>query len=92
MPNANGHGPWPESPRSARASAFAPSPRAITARTSNTSADASAGLPYDVPMLNVGDRAPAFTAEDNDGNTVRLEDLRGKFVVLYFFPKAFTFG
>lgn len=43
-------------------------------------------------MLNVGDRAPAFTAEDNDGNTVRLEDLRGKFVVLYFFPKAFTFG
>lgn len=43
-------------------------------------------------MLQVGQRAPTFTAEDTGGNRVRSEDLRGRFVVLYFFPKAFTFG
>lgn len=44
------------------------------------------------PMLKVLDRAPDFTSETADGKTVRLSDLRGKHVVLFFFPKAFTKG
>ena len=38
--------------------------------------------------LNVGDTAPDFTIPDQDGNPVTLSDLRGKPVVLYFYPKA----
>jgi peroxiredoxin Q/BCP len=38
-------------------------------------------------MLAVGNLAPAFALEDQDGNVVRLEDLRGKRnVVLVFYP------
>ena len=43
-------------------------------------------------MLNIGDKAPAFSAEDQDGNTIRLADLKGKSVVLYFYPKDMTPG
>ncbi len=43
-------------------------------------------------MLKVGDRAPDFTAKATDGREIRLSELRGKNVVLYFFPKAFTTG
>lgn len=43
-------------------------------------------------MLKPGDVAPDFTATTTDGRTLRLADLRGKKVVLYFFPKAFTTG
>lgn len=43
-------------------------------------------------MLNVGDAAPPFEAKTTRGDSIRLEDLRGRYVVLYFFPKAFTSG
>ena len=43
-------------------------------------------------MLKVGDRIPEFTAQTADGKTIRSAELRGKHVVLYFFPKAFTTG
>lgn len=43
-------------------------------------------------MLKEGDKAPDFTAKDQDGRTVRLSDLRGKRVVLYFYPKDDTPG
>lgn len=43
-------------------------------------------------MLNVGDPAPDFEAVDHRGRTVRLRDLRGKKVVLWFYPKADTPG
>ncbi|MBL7987768.1 MAG: thioredoxin-dependent thiol peroxidase [Chlorobi bacterium] len=43
-------------------------------------------------MLNVGDIAPDFTAEDQDGNTHRLKQYRGQTVVLYFYPKDLTSG
>lgn len=43
-------------------------------------------------MLNVGDTAPDFTVTDHLGRTVRLSDLRGKNVVLWFYPKADTPG
>lgn len=43
-------------------------------------------------MLEPGDRAPQFTLPDQDGNPVALKDLRGKPVVIYFYPKDFTGG
>ena len=43
-------------------------------------------------MLKPGDPAPDFEVLDNKRNTVRLRDLRGKKVVLWFYPKADTPG
>jgi thioredoxin-dependent peroxiredoxin len=43
-------------------------------------------------MLNRGDAAPDFTLPDQHGNAVTLSELRGKTVVLYFYPKADTPG
>jgi peroxiredoxin Q/BCP len=41
----------------------------------------------------VGDKAPAFTAQDQDGKTVKLSDFAGKQAVLvYFYPKDDTPG
>jgi len=42
--------------------------------------------------LNVGDKAPDFSASDQDGKVVKLSALRGKKVVLYFYPKDMTPG
>ena len=36
--------------------------------------------------LNEGDKAPAFKAKDENGNTVQLKDFIGKKVILYFYP------
>ena len=43
-------------------------------------------------MLKEGDKAPDFTTTDQNGNTVKLSDLKGKRVVLYFYPKDDTPG
>ena len=40
----------------------------------------------------VGDRAPAFTLLDQDGEKVKLTDLKGRKVLVYFYPKADTPG
>ena len=42
--------------------------------------------------LRVGDPAPSFEARNDKGETVRLGDLKGKRVVLYFYPKDDTPG
>jgi peroxiredoxin Q/BCP len=42
--------------------------------------------------LKEGDKAPAFTAVDQNGKTISLEDFKGKKVVLYFYPKDDTPG
>ena len=42
--------------------------------------------------LEPGDKAPDFTLPDQHGNPVSLSGLRGKTVVLYFYPKADTPG
>lgn len=42
--------------------------------------------------LNVGDPAPDFTIPDQDGKPVTLSALKGRRVILYFFPKADTPG
>jgi peroxiredoxin Q/BCP len=43
-------------------------------------------------MLRTGSHAPTFVAKDHLGNDVSLVDLRGKTVVLWFYPKADTPG
>lgn len=43
-------------------------------------------------MLAEGDRAPNFTLPDQNGDKVKLSDLKGETVVLYFYPKANTSG
>ena len=43
-------------------------------------------------MIEPGQTAPDFELPDHDGNPVRLSDLRGGLVVLYFYPKADTPG
>ena len=42
--------------------------------------------------LSAGTLAPDFSLSDQDGNPVRLSDLRGKKVLIYFYPKAMTPG
>lgn len=42
--------------------------------------------------LTVGTQAPDFTTKDQDGKEVKLSDLKGKKVVLYFYPKDMTPG
>ena len=42
--------------------------------------------------LKVGDIAPDFTLKASDGQTYTLSKLKGKTVVLAWFPKAFTGG
>jgi peroxiredoxin Q/BCP len=41
-------------------------------------------------MIETGQQAPDFELPDQDGNPVKLSELRGKRVVLYFYPKADT--
>ena len=43
-------------------------------------------------MLEIGMKAPEFTLNDKDGNSVSLSDFLGKKVVLYFYPKDNTPG
>ncbi len=43
-------------------------------------------------MLKVGDKAPDFDAKDQNGDSVKLKDFRGKRVVLFFYPKDDTPG
>ncbi len=42
--------------------------------------------------LKIGDPAPDFTLPDQDGQPVRLSDLRGRQVIVYFYPKDDTPG
>ena len=43
-------------------------------------------------MINEGQKAPDFTAKDQDGNEISLSQFAGKKVVLYFYPKDSTPG
>ncbi|WP_036153737.1 thioredoxin-dependent thiol peroxidase [Maribacter forsetii] len=42
--------------------------------------------------LKVGDKVPSFSAKDQDGNTIKLEDYSGKKLIVFFYPKASTPG
>ena len=43
-------------------------------------------------LLNVGDSAPPFSLSNQDSKTISLSDLKGKYVVLWFYPRADTPG
>jgi peroxiredoxin Q/BCP len=43
-------------------------------------------------VLSEGDKAPSFTLPDQRGEKVKLSDLKGETVVLYFYPRADTPG
>jgi peroxiredoxin Q/BCP len=49
-------------------------------------------LPASAQDLKVGDQAPNFTLQGSDGKTHTLAQLKGHWVVLAWFPKAFTGG
>lgn len=57
-----------------------------------TTKGSSAPAPVTRPAPAVGSAAPAFSLPADDGSTVTLADLRGKNVVLYFYPKDDTPG
>jgi len=42
--------------------------------------------------MDVNDKAPEFTLPDQNGDEISLKDLRGKWIVLYFYPRADTPG
>ena len=42
--------------------------------------------------IDINDKAPDFTLPDQNGEEISLKDFRGKFVVLYFYPRADTPG
>jgi thioredoxin-dependent peroxiredoxin len=42
--------------------------------------------------MDINDKAPEFTLPDQNGEAVALKDFRGRYVVLYFYPRADTPG
>jgi thioredoxin-dependent peroxiredoxin len=46
----------------------------------------------DMAAVSVGDQAPAFSRPNQDGTTVSLADFAGKYVLLWWYPKADTPG
>lgn len=42
--------------------------------------------------IKIGDQAPNFEVNDQDGNLIKLSDFKGKKVILYFYPKDNTPG
>ena len=45
-----------------------------------------------MPLLEVGTKAPDFTLNDQNEEQVSLADFAGKWVILYFYPRAMTPG
>jgi len=43
-------------------------------------------------MLKENDKAPQFTVPDQNGDNVSLSDFKGKWIILYFYPKDMTPG
>ena len=52
----------------------------------------SGGKRQEANMLSVGAVAPDFTVRAHDGKTINLAALRGRKVILWFYPKADTPG
>ena len=43
-------------------------------------------------MPTVGKKAPAFTLPNQDGQTIKLSDFKGKTLLMFAYPKAATSG
>lgn len=48
--------------------------------------------PQAAKAVSEGDKAPNFSLPSQDGSSISLDQYRGKWVVLYFYPKDFTQG
>jgi peroxiredoxin Q/BCP len=46
----------------------------------------------DMAAVKFGDQAPAFSLPNQEGKTVSLDDFAGKYVLLWWYPKADTPG
>ena len=42
--------------------------------------------------LKIGEKVPAFEGQDQDGNSVKLSDFKGKKLIVFFYPRANTPG
>jgi peroxiredoxin Q/BCP len=60
----------------------------------NDSADTDIYNSFEITMgsVDVGQKAPAFTAVDDRDQRVSLSDFKGRVVVLFFYPKDDTAG
>src|SRR5512147_894287 len=47
---------------------------------------------YFIIMLKIGDKAPDFKLKSDAGENISLKDLKGKKIILYFYPKDMTSG
>jgi len=76
--------------------AYCPHAGLAPARVSKAQMTAAAPLLYKWRIgengMEKGDKAPDFSLPDQNGKLVSLKELRGKTVVLFFFPKADTPG
>jgi len=53
----------------------------------------AAGPDFDGEIaMNINDKAPDFTLQDEDAKDVSLKEFRGKTVILFFYPRANTPG
>lgn len=67
--------------------------KAVAANKATTKAATKPAKPTAMPNgLDVGKKAPAFALPADDGSTVKMKDLKGKKIVLYFYPKDMTPG
>ena len=71
-----------------------PAKKAATAKAAKSAKAAKPKAEGDkeLKLLKVGAKAPAFSLTNTEGKTVKLSDLKGKKVVLYFYPKDMTPG
>lgn len=63
-----------------------------SAGTAATQPQASSELKPASDTIAVGSPAPSFSLPGSDGQTHQLRDYAGQYVILAFFPKAFTGG
>ena len=61
-------------------------------KATKTGAAKKTGASAKTTSLSAGQKAPAFTLQDDAGNEVSLGDFGGKWLVLYFYPRDSTPG
>jgi peroxiredoxin Q/BCP len=67
-------------------------PTLVPANAEEPVAASDFDFPGNEILMNINDKAPEFTLQDENEKEISLRDLRGKVVVLYFYPRADTPG
>lgn len=68
----------------------APIKKAVVKKTETKKSSDKKGFVAHSTSLKAGDKAPAFSAKDQNGKTISLKELKGKNIILYFYPKDNT--